>query len=133
MTIITEISNFDRFSTPDKFAAYLGLRPGDHSSGESTVGLGITKTGNSLCRRLLIEACNGIGKGKVGHISKKLKAKQNECHNAKVIAYANKANTRLRSRFYYLTLKQKKAHNVAKVAIARELACFIWGIMTGTY
>ena len=44
--------------------------------------------------------------------------------------YADKANERLRRKYYRLTLKRGKKANVAKTAIARELACFIWGMMT---
>jgi hypothetical protein len=47
----------------------------------------------------------------------------------KVIAYADKANTRLRGK-YYKMIRHGKKRNVAVAAIARELACFIWGIMT---
>ncbi len=38
--------------------------------------------------------------------------------------------TRLRSRYYRL-IRHGKKKNVAVAAIARELACFIWGMMTG--
>ena len=47
-----------------------------------------------------------------------------------MIAYADKANERLRRRYYHLVLGKNKRSNVAKTAIARELACFIWGMMT---
>ena len=41
-----------------------------------------------------------------------------------------KANTRLRSK-YYKMIRHEKKKNVAVAAVARELACFIWGMMTG--
>ncbi len=41
-----------------------------------------------------------------------------------MIAYAGKANTRLRSR-YYRMIRHGKKRNVAVAAVARELACFI--------
>ena len=44
---------------------------------------------------------------------------------------ADRANERLRRRYYHMVLGNNKKANVAKVAIARELACFIWGMMTG--
>ena len=31
---------------------------------------------------------------------------------------------------YYKLIRQGKARNVAVAAIARELACFVWGMMT---
>lgn len=48
----------------------------------------------------------------------------------RVIAYADKANERLRRRFYKMTLSKGVNRNVATTAIARELACFMWGLMT---
>ena len=47
-----------------------------------------------------------------------------------MIAYADKANERLRRKYYRMVLKCGKKANVAKTAVARELACFIWGMMT---
>ena len=79
-------------------------------------------------RQLLIEVSGGICKGAVGHKSKELRARQNG-NKAEVIAYADKANTRLRSR-YYKFIRYGKKRNVAVAAIARELACFVWGMMT---
>ena len=79
-------------------------------------------------RLLLIEAAGGICKGMIGHKSKDLRARQNG-NAAEVIAYADKANTRLRSRYYRL-IRHGKKRNVAVAAIARELACFVWGMMT---
>ena len=43
-----------------------------------------------------------------------------------VIAYADKANERHRRRYYKMVLNKYKKHNVAKTAIAKELACFMW-------
>ena len=57
-----------------------------------------------------------------------LKARQNG-NTAEVIAYVDKANTGLRSRYYKL-IRHGKARNVAVAAIARELACSVWGMMT---
>ena len=46
----------------------------------------------------------------------------------RVIAYADRANERLRRKYYSMLFRGKRA-NVAKTALARELACFIWGMM----
>ena len=89
---------------------------------------GITKAGNSHIRRLLIEAAQRYGKGQIGYKSKALKARQKD-NPPSVIVYADKANERLRRKFYHM-IRQGKKNNVAKAAIARELACFIWGMMT---
>ena len=107
----------------------MGLVPGEDSSGEGQTRLGITKAGNSHLRTLLIEAAQSFSRGQVGYKSKALKARQHGCPPT-VIAYADKANERLRRRYYKLTLSKGKKMNVAKTAIARELACYIWGMMT---
>ena len=88
----------------------------------------ISKAGNSHLRLLLIEASHGICKGQVGHKSKALRARQ-AGNTAAVIAYADKANTRMRSKYYRLIRRGKK-YNVVVAAIARELACYVWGMMT---
>ena len=80
-------------------------------------------------RRLLTEATRGICKGTIGHKSKELRSRQSG-QSAAVIAYADRANTRLRSKYYKMTRHGKKK-NVAVAAVARELACFVWGMMTG--
>ena len=128
LSLIVETGDFARFAKGNIYAAYLGLAPGENSSGPHTNRTGISKAGNAHLRSLLIEAAGGICKGIVGHKSKALKARQKD-NSAQVIAYADKANVRLRSRYYKL-IRHGKARNVAVAAIARELACFIWGMMT---
>lgn len=123
-----ETGDFTRFSRADCFASYLGLTPGEQSSGETIRRGGITKAGNKELRRLLVEAAQSIGRGRIGYKSKALKARQ-KGNDSKVIAYADRANERLRRKFYRMT-RQGKKYNVAITAIARELACFIWGMMT---
>lgn len=128
LSLIVETGDFIRFRKGNIYAAYLGLAPGEHSSAESGGRLGITKAGNSHLRRLLIEAAGGICKGQIGKKSKDLISRQ-KGNSADVIAYADKANVRLRSKYYRLTRHGKK-RNVAVAAVARELACFVWGMMT---
>lgn len=128
LSLIVESGDFARFAKGNIYAAYLGLAPGEDSSGLKTNRTALSKAGNSHLRQLLVEAAGGICKGTIGHKSKALKARQNG-NTAEVIAYADKANTRLRSRYYKL-IRHGKARNVAVAAIARELACFVWGMMT---
>ena len=129
LSILTETGDFSRFSTANHYASFLGLVPGENSSGDETNHLGITKAGNTHLRTTLVEASQGICKGKVGFKSKDLSKRQRGC-DPKVIDYADKANERLRRRYYKLIRKGKK-RNVAVTAVARELACFIWGMKTG--
>lgn len=128
LSLIVETGDFSRFAKGNTYAAFLGLAPGENSSGENVRRTGISKRGNSHLRRLLTEAAQGICKGMVGHKSKELRARQ-DGNTAEVIAYADKANIRLRSR-YYRFIRNGKKKNVATAAIARELACFVWGMMT---
>lgn len=128
LSLIVETGDFKRFAKGNVYAAFLGLAPGENSSAEHVNRTGITKAGNSHLRLLLIEASGGICKGMIGHKSKDLRYRQNG-NTAEVIAYADKANTRLRSKYYRL-IRHGKKRNVAVAAIARELACFVWGMMT---
>jgi transposase len=129
LSVLVEVGDFKRFATAQQFASYLGLVPGEDSSGDGQTRLGITKAGNRHIRLLLTEAAQCYGRGQVGFKSKELKSRQSG-NPADVIAYADKANERLRRRYYKMVLGKCKKHNVAKTAIARELACFMWGMMT---
>lgn len=129
LSVVVEISDFNRFAKAENLAAYLGLVPSEDSSGERRRRGGITKAGNSHVRRLLVESAQSYTRGAIGHKSKDLKRRQNG-NTPQVIAYADKANERLRRKFYRMTLKNNTNRNVAATAIARELACFMWGLMT---
>jgi len=129
LATIVEIGDFKRFPKAEQFAAFLGLVPGEDSSGGKHSRGGITKSGNSHVRRLLVEAAQSYTRGAIGHKSVDLKRRQ--AGNApQIIAYADKANERLRRKFYRMTLKNGIKRNVAATAVARELACFMWGLMT---
>ena len=128
LSLIVETGDFNRFKKGNIYAAYLGLIPGEDSSGDHIKRLSISKAGNVHLRCMLVEASKGICKGTVGYKSKALKARQ-EGNSGEVIAYADKANLRLRRRYYHLIRKGKKK-NVAVTAVARELACYVWGMMT---
>lgn len=129
LAVLTEVGDFKRFATAQHFASYIGLTPGEDSSGNEQNRLGITKAGNRHVRSLLVEAAQSYARGQTGFKSKALKTRQ-QGNDPKVIAYADKANERLRRRYYRLVLKNNKKTNVAKTAIARELACFMWGMIT---
>jgi transposase len=129
LSMIVEIGDFNRFAQAEKLAAFLGLVPGEASSGGKIIRGSITKAGNSHLRRLLVEAAQSYTRGTVGHKSLDLKRRQ-AGNSPQIIAYADKANERLRRKFYKMTLKNGTKRNVATTAIARELACFMWGLMT---
>lgn len=129
LSVIVETSDFNRFDKADKFASFLGLVPREDSSGEKQKKGAITKTGNTQIRRLLVEAAQSYTRGAIGHKSKELNRRQIG-NSPEVIAYADKANERLRRKFYRMVLNNHTHRNKAATAIARELACFMWGLMT---
>lgn len=129
LAVIVEIGDFTRFVKAKNFAAFLGLVSGELSSSDDQNRLGITKQGNRFIRKLLVECSQSFSRA-TGGKSIALKKRQ-EGNTAEVIAYADKANERLRKRYLTLVLRNKKVHNKAVTAVARELACFIWGMMTG--
>jgi transposase len=128
LATIVEIGDFNRFPTAGQFAAYLGIVPGENSSGDAIRRTGITKAGNTHVRKLLTEAAQCYSRGTIGSKSKALKARQ-AGNDSKVIAYADKAGERLRRKYHRLMAKKGK-RSIVVTAITRELACFIWGMMT---
>ena len=129
LSTLVEVGDFKRFASAQQFASYLGLTPGEDSSGGEQKRLGITKAGNSHVRTLLVEASQSCTRGRIGYKSQTLKARQ-QGNPADIITYADKANERLRRKYYRMVIGQGKKANIAKTAVARELACFIWGMMT---
>jgi transposase len=121
MTIVTELHNFMRFFSPRGLMAFLGLVPSEHSSGDKRRRGAITKAGNGHVRRLLIEAAwhyrhrPGV---------KSLRGRR-EGQPAHVIAVADKAMQRLHRRYVRMEARHKPTPKTV-VAIARELAGFIW-------
>jgi transposase len=55
-TIMVEIGDLRRFDTPRQLMVYLGLVPGERSTGDSVRRTGITKAGNGRVRRALVES-----------------------------------------------------------------------------
>ena len=54
--IAAEVGDLQRFATPQQFMAYLGLVPGEDSSGQRRRQGRITRAGNAHLRRILVEA-----------------------------------------------------------------------------
>lgn len=125
MLILAELHDFRRFQSPRALMAYLGLVPGEDSTGEKHRRGRITRTGNSLVRRLLVETAwhyqhrPGVGVAL---------ARRRKGQPGRVIAIADKAQQRLCRRFRRLAEQHKPAPKIA-VAIARELAGFLWAAL----
>jgi transposase len=126
MILLTEIGDFARFASPRQLMSYLGLVPSESSSGDSRRQGGITKTGNARGRYVLVEAAWKY-RDKVA-TSAALKTRRGG-QPEDVVAHATKAQHRLHSKYW--SLASRKDLRKAAVAVARELAGFIWAIMTG--
>ena len=125
ITLVAEILDFDRFPTATALMSYLGLVPKEASSGQTRRLGAITKTGNSHCRRVLVEAAwKYLGKPAVSKILKARQAGQ----PPEVIAHAWKAQVRLHKTF--VGVSARRGRPKAVVATARELVGFVWAIMT---
>jgi transposase len=132
LSLITEIGDFTRFANAGQFSSFLGLVPGEYSSGNRERRGGITKTGNKRLRMLLVEGAKStLHSYRFGRKSKRLLARQ-KGNNAMVISYSDKANRRIHH-VYNNLVSRGVHHNVATVAAARELSCFIWGMMTDNF
>ena len=128
LATIVEIGDFHRFSSAEKFAAFLGLVPGEHSSGGTINKTSITKQGNNHIRRLMVEAAQSYSRGNLYLKSKAIKEKQ-AGQNQDVIDYCDKENLFMTKKYQRLCAHGKNS-NIAKTAVARQLACSIWGVMT---
>jgi transposase len=117
-----EIGDFARFSRPGKLAGWLGLVPSLDQSGESLRQGAITKTGSGYARRLLVEAAwHYLPQPGVGVALAERRAGQPD----HVLQIALRAQRRLH-RLHQRLRERGKPGNVATVAVARELACFLW-------
>jgi len=124
LSLVAELGDITRFDSPRQLMAYLGLVPSEHSSGARTRRGGITKSGNTHVRRLLIEAawCYRFAAKKSYLLQRRA-----EKTSAQVQAIAWKAQLRLCGRYRYLVHRGKKTVQ-ACTAVARELVGFIWAI-----
>lgn len=124
-SVVAEVGDMTRFENPKQLMAFLGLTPGEHSSGKKSRPRGITKAGNATLRSLLYEAAWSyrqtpkVGAYMLQHRPKDL------TQEVKDIAW--KAQLRLHRR-YRLLLGRGKKSQVAITAVARELVGFIWCI-----
>lgn len=123
--LIAEIGDITAFRHPNQLASYLGLVPSEHSSGERRRQGSITKAGSSHARRLLIEAAWHYRRPP--RVSLTLKRRQAGQPPAAIDA-AWRAQLRLHRRWAHLDHARSKKRTTVAVAVARELACFVWEI-----
>lgn len=123
-TLTLEIGRYDRFSSPRPLMAYCGLVPREHSSGGHTHRGALTKTGNALCRHVLIQAAwharQPARPGK--HVTARLAGLPPALR-----PLARRARTRLHQRYTRLVTRGKLPTQ-AVAAVARELLGFVWAL-----
>ncbi len=124
--LAVELHNFERFTAARRLMAFLGLIPGEHSSGDKRRQGSITKTGNSHVRRLLIQAAWNYR-----HRPALTAALRNrrQGQSPRTIALADRAMQRLYRRYQQMTLRGVLPQK-AVVAMARELAGFVWAALS---
>ncbi|WP_373415025.1 IS110 family transposase [Ensifer aridi] len=124
VALVAEIGDFMRFANPRQLMAYLGLVPGERSSGKSIRPGGITKSGNITLRSLLFEAAWCYrNRPKVGQWCWTRMPETQQI--IKDIAW--RAQVRLHGRYQKLVAKGKRSQ-IAVTAVARELLGFIWAV-----
>lgn len=127
-TIASEVCDFRAFPSAPAFMAFTGLVPSEHSSGEKTRRGSITKAGNQHVRRVLVEAAWSYRyRPAIGY---ELRRRQQD-QPQNVIAHSWVAQHRLHDKFNRVAARHDR--RVAVVAVARELAGFVWGLMTDRY
>ena len=124
VTLIAELGDLSRFASPRQLMSYLGLTPSEHSSGERRRQGAITKTGNAHARRVLVEGAWAYRYP--AKVSRHLQLRLEKV--PKVIQDMSwKAQVRLCKRYRRLVARGKNVNQVV-VAIAREMAAFVWAI-----
>jgi transposase len=118
--------DWQRFQTPRSLGMWLGLTPSLEQSGESSRSGSITKTGSTLARRLLVEAAWHYSRPpRIGATLANRQAGQPD----HILQISNRAQQRLH-RVYHGMRARGKHPNVTVVAVARELAGFLWAAAT---
>ena len=124
VTLAAEIQDFWRFASPRQLMAYVGLVPGEHSSGPRRRLGAITKAGNSPARRALVEMAHQYRYP--ARVSRLIARRQADLPKA-VTDIAWRAQLRLCARYRRLAARRLPTGKVV-VAIARELCGFVWAI-----
>ena len=124
VTLVAELGDLKRFAHPRELMSFLGLVPSEYTSGDSRRLGKITKAGNGHVRRILVEAAwNYRFAARMSVVLQKRQEGQ-----PKVVRdIAWRAQLRLAQRYRRLSARHLH-HNKVCVAIARELAGFIWDI-----
>jgi transposase len=125
-TIVSELGSLSRFESPRQLMGYSGLVPREHSSGNRVQRGGITKTGNSHLRRVLVEAAWAY-RHRPNVTGFLLRRQKNLALSDEVKKIAWKAQHRLHKRYKAMAARGKNK-NQTVTALGRELLGFVWAI-----
>lgn len=124
LTIASEVCDFRRIASASSFMAFTGLVPSEHSSGLRERRGSITKAGNAHLRRVLVEAAWSYRHKPHVRPAMSERSKGSEPASSRLlVAGAGSLARQVQS------VAARKNRNVAAVAVARELAGFVWGLM----
>jgi transposase len=123
VTIVAEAGEIRRFPTAPQFMGYTGAVPSESSSGPKQHRGRITRTGNRALRHVLGEAAHHARHAP--RMSEELRRRQRQVPQA-VIDLAWQAQLRLHARYRHLS--GRIGPNKAIMAVARELAGFVWAV-----
>jgi transposase len=126
LTIASEVGDWRRFPAAGAFMGFTGLCPSEYSSGNTVHRGHITKAGSAHLRTQLIEsAWQYQHRPSIGVTI----ARRHKDLPPTTVARSWAAQQRLCTRFRRLDAR-KTSRNIVVVAIARELAGFLWAEMT---
>ena len=126
LTPAAEVVDWRRFAAARAFMGFAGLTPTEYSSGTRSRRGHITKAGPEAVRTALVEAAWAYRyRPAIGATLKRRQAGA----SPQTLARSWKAQQRLHAKYKKLTARGKPA-GVAVVAVARELAGFVWAEMT---
>lgn len=128
LTLAVEGRDLRRFGSARNFMGYSGLGICENSSGGKIRRGGITNTGNAHLRRILVESAWSYRHGKSTGLA--LQQRREGCPLG-ILKIARRAQERLSHKFSKMIRRNKPAQKTA-VAVARELAGFVWAIAQET-
>jgi len=125
MTLVAETWDMRRYRKAPQFMGSTGLVSSEYSTGERERRGKITKAGNAHLRRVLVEAAWQYRHR--ASASKAIKSRR-KAQPSEVVSIAERADQRLNRKFWRMVDRYNKRPGTAAVAVARELAGFIWAI-----
>lgn len=96
MILLTELGDIKRFKSFDKLNSYVGLLPGEHSSGEREIKYSMSGRGNAFLRKLLIECAWIAARRDPALLLSFNKFCRRMCKNKAIVKIARKLLNRIR-------------------------------------